>query len=362
MKKAVSLAAYWVCGLGLLFWLSCATAQRISGTPRVLAQFDETSLATGSVIFQRGVFRIEGNGEQITTLCIPVEGKWRRVGSLNSCGNSPPIVQQREISPFSPDVTFLGVRNLGITTEQWRTIRRMNGKEHLGNALSRVGDAFSYRVGSSDVSWRFDSGKLPEALKASIPNSGIHVHFGGRFSTGHTLPLFDPDGRALEVELNLAVPKFSLSGKAQSGLTVAVDLILPTEDGVAVGMPFIVSLLNSHPRDREIITSDTRVSFASSYLGPDATYLETVENNRRSSAWSGFERFAFRLTRNSVRHILADANKFRRTSGKSPLDESRLDQIRVSGITFRNESRFLDQGNVELAVVIDYLRVIRANH
>jgi len=324
-----------------------------------VVQFDEASLSKGSIEFQRGVFRIEEGGQRIAKLCIPVKGQWKQVGDMHDCGNPPPPAQQREIVQFSPDVTFLGVRNLGVDSTQWGAAHKMNGSANPNNPLLKVSKAFSFTIGSTDVSWHFDSQKLPDELRTAIPGSGIHVHFGGYFSDAHKFPLFDSDSGALEVEMALAIPKFVRSGRAHSGVTVAVDLSVPTTGGSIVGLPVIVSLFSPDASDREIVTSDGRVSFVGSYLAPGTKYVEDVENHQRSGPWAGMDRFAFKLTRDNVRRILADANARRRAAGAELFDERRLDQIKVAGVTLRNESRFLDDGDLEIQVAVDYLRVVR---
>ncbi len=355
MNKTRLLGA--VCGFAL--FAGTVSAQPVSESPKILVQYDETTLSKDSVTFQRGVFRVEEAGLGVTMLCIPVEGQWKKVGTMSDCGNPPPPALQREIRQFSPDQTFLGIRNLGITSKEWDIAQKMVSSGSPGNALSSVGEAFYYVVGSSDVRWRLDSRKLPEQLKTPIPGSGIHVDFGGLFSSEHKLPLFDSGGGDFEVEARLSVPTLARSGKARSGLTLAVDLAMKSETGNAVAMAVIVSLVNRDAGRREVIRSDGRSIFASTYLAPGNRYIQQVENHERSASWSGLGTFAFKLTRENMKHILADANARRRAAGMELLDESNLDKIRVSGVTLRNESRFLDQGDVTIEVIVDYLQVIR---
>lgn len=331
---------------------------------RILEQFDETSLSKGAIVFQRGVFRIEDDGLNIKKLCIPVNGQWKQVGDMHDCGNPPPPSQQREILPFPQDVTFLGIRNLGVSTEQWEVVQKLNSSENTGNpenAFLKVGEAFSFNVGSTDVSWRFDSQKLPEELKTQIPGSGIHVHFGGLFSDKHTLPLFDSDGGDFKVEMKLSIPTFVRSGRAHSGVTVAIDLVAKTTGGIDVTVPLIINLFSPNLGSREVISSDGRVNFVGSYLGTGNRYIQSLENQQRNAPWTGFDRFAFKVTRENVKNILTDMNIRRQTAGAELLDESYLEQVRVSGLTLRNESRFLDEGNVNIMVVVDYFRVVREN-
>src|SRR6266704_742027 len=255
MKRIKSLAMSSVYGIGVAFWALTVAAQpnvaaRPSSDPRVVVQFDEASLSKGSIEFQRGVFRIEEGGQRIAKLCIPVKGQWKQVGDMHDCGNPPPPAQQREIVQFSPDVTFLGVRNLGVDSTQWGAAHKMNGSANPNNPLLKVSKAFSFTI-------------------------------------------------------------------------------------------------------------DSRVSFVGSYLAPGTKYVEDVENHQRSGPWAGMDRFAFKLTRDNVRRILADANARRRAAGAELFDERRLDQIKVAGVTLRNESRFLDDGDLEIQVAVDYLRVVR---
>jgi hypothetical protein len=260
---------------------------------------------------------------------------------------------------FSPDVTILGVRNLGISTEQWGAVQRLAKSRNPENLYSKVGQAFSFDVGDTAISWHFDSQKLPEELKTPIPGSGIHVHFGGFFSDKRKLSLLELNGGDFKVELKLSIPTLVRSGKAHSGVSVAVDLAVNTADGTNVAVPLIINLFSQNPSNREAITSDGRVNFVSSYLGAGTKYIQSLENDQRSAPWSGFDRFAFKVTRENIKSILADMNARRRVAGAELLDENHLDQIKVSGVTLRNESRFLNEGNVEIVVMVDYLRVMR---
>jgi hypothetical protein len=354
MRRITPLAVSLFSGLVLALFALGAGAQAI------VAQHDEASLAKGgAVIFQRGVFRIADSSPEVTLLCIPVKGQWKQVGTERNCGNPPPREQQREISRFTPDITYLGVRNLGIATAQWGQVQKMLASGDRSHPLRKVGEAFSYSVTASDVRWRFESQKLPDQLKTPIPGSGFHVHFGGLYSDKRQPLLFEPKSGAARVEIRMAMPKLALTGKAHTGLSVAVDLDVPTDKGNYVAVPVIVSLFHPHPGEREAVRSDGRVNFAASYLGPGNRYVHAVENRERSTPWAGLENFVFTLSRENVRNILADANSHRRTGGGGLLDQN-VDRVRLAGVTLRNESRFLEQGDVTAEVIVDYVRVVRA--
>jgi hypothetical protein len=87
--------------------------------------------------------------------------------------------------------------------------------------------------------------------------------------------------------------------------------------------------------------------------------VQAVEHRERSAAWTAPETFAFRITRENVLSILSDLNARRRAAGASPFDEQSIGKIRVVGVTLRNESRFLDRGDVAIEVGVDYLRLNR---
>lgn len=335
-------------------------AQTLQGRPETLVLYDESTLGNESVEFQRGVFRIAEDGSHVTFLCIPVNGRWKQVGSMHDCGNPPAPERQREIHQFAPDRTILGIRNLGVTGAEWAMAHKLGGAAHPGNLLSRLGEAFSFAIGSSDVRWRLDSRALPAALKTAIPGSGIHVYFGGRFSADRKLPLVTAGGSGVEVETRLAVPVLERSGNARSGITLALDLTVRTVHGKAAAMAVIVSLVNRDAGKREVVRSDGRALFASTFLAPGNSYIQQVTNHERSSAWPGFETFAFRLTRANISRILADANARRRATAAELLDESNPERVQVAGISLRNESRFLDQGDVTIEVIVDYLRMMRS--
>ena len=278
---------------------------------------------------------------------------------MRDCGDPPPKNRQREITRFTNDVTFLGVRNLGISTEQWGLVQRSGSSSHPRNALTKIGEALSIQVGPADVRWRFESQKLPEELKTPIPGAAIAIHFGGNFSKARRPRLFGSGNEDFQVEARFALPTFSHTGKAHSGITVAVDLDVPTTGGRHAGLPVIVNLFHPGQKGgREAVRSDGRVSYVSSFLGPGNKYISSVENRRRSSPWSEPERFAFKLTRENVRRILADANAYRQKTNAKILYEPQLDQIDVSSVTLRNENRFLDQGDVTIVVVVDYFRIL----
>lgn len=346
------------CGLAIALCAQSVGAQTVGIGSGTLVQHDETTLSPSSVIFQRGVFRVDESGQHITSLCIPVKGVWRQVGSMQNCEN-PPTEMQREISRWEPDRSFLGVRNLGIATDQWDEVQQARVSATSTNAFRKIAEAFSFDIGDKDTRWRFESRKLPDKIKTAIPGSGIHVHFGGLFSDETKLSLIDPNGGELEVEARIAVPIFIHTGRAHSGLTVAVDLNAPTLGGHAVGIPVIIGLLHHDPRGREAVASDGRANFASTFLAPGNRYVQSVENRQRTSAWTQLERFVFRFTRENVRNIVADLNKRLQAEGAILIDERRLDRISVTGVTLRNESRMLDEGDVTIQVIVDYLRVNR---
>jgi hypothetical protein len=312
------------------------------------------------VVFQRGVFRVDEEGRNVAALCIPVQGRWKQVGTLSDCGDAPPPERRRELSRFEPDRTILGIRNLGVSSADWDKVQRARKSGAADNRLRRIAEAFTFDIGATDTRWRFESRKLPQELKADIPGSGIHVHFGGFFSTGRGIALVDPKGGDFEVEVRLAVPTYTHTGKAHTGLTLAVDLRALKVDGTSEEIPVIVSLLHQDPRSREVLMSDGRVSFVGSFLGPNTRYIQAVENREHRAAWKDPQTFAFRVSRENVLNIMSDLNARRRTAGASPFDEKSVSKVRVVGVTLRNESRFIDQGDVAVEVAVDYLRLNRA--
>lgn len=335
-----------------------AGAQSARGQAETIVNHDATSLARGgAVTFQRGVFRVGDDGVRITALCIPFKGSWKQVGTMRDCGNPPPPEMQREISRFTPDVTNLGIRNLGISTEQWIAFSR-NQLPGQADSVRLIAQAFSYAVTATHTRWRLETAKLPALLKADIPGSGIHVHFGGGFSRVRKPALFTA-GRDFEVETQIAVPTYQRTGRAHSGLTVAVDLEFPAVGASGFTLPLIVSLLHPDPRKREGIGSDGRNSFVGTYLGRGTKYVHATENEQRTSSWAHVERFAFRITRENIGWIVRDLQNTGATPAGREVDESRLDEIKVGAVTLRNESRFLESGDVTIEVIVDYLRVNR---
>jgi hypothetical protein len=349
----------WRGTLGVLLVVGASTLLPLTVTAQTLVQFDESSIAKGAVVFQRGVFRIDNDGKSVTPLCIPVQGRWKQVGTSRDCGDSPPQEQQREISRFSPDMTYLGVRNLGVSSDQWEAVKKARAAGGANTVLRQVGDAFSYSVTSTDTRWRFDTAKLPPELKADIPGSGIQVHFGGVFSDDRRLALDEKNGSVIEIEARFAVPVFAHTGKAHAGLSLAVDLDLPTVKGDYVTMPLIVDLLHPDGRGREHVGSDGRVNFATTWLAPGNRYVQMVEDPEHLQAWSSPERFVFRLSTANVAQVASELNKRRAEAGAPAIDERSLDRTKIAGVTLRNELRFLRQGDVLVEVVVDYLRVSR---
>jgi hypothetical protein len=358
MRPITSRLASWWHALAVLSFVLAAASQAAEPS-RVIELVDERTLAQGVVEFQRGVFRVEDTGVQVTMLCIPVGGVWKYVGSLRDCGNPPPPTLQREITRFPNDKTFLGIRNLGIDKEQWDTAQKTAIAGNPQGALKKIQESFSFNVGTADVRWRFNSRKLPDELKTPIPGAAIAVHFGVNFSDQREPLLFERDNDALLVEARLSLPTFVHSGKAHSGVTVAVDLNVPTVAGGSAAVPVIVNLFHAKPESREAIRSDGRVTFVSSYLEPGNKYIQAVENHQRSASWKGFERFSFKLTRETLKHILFDANARRQGQEKDLFDETRVNQIKISSATLRNENRFLNEGDVTIEVRVDYVRLLR---
>jgi hypothetical protein len=123
----------------------------------------------------------------------------------------------------------------------------------------------------------------------------------------------------------------------------------------------IVNVFHPDPRGKEAVRSDGRVNFGSSYLGPGTKFVDAVANRQKTMPWPKAERFAFRLTRENVKLLIEEANKHANPSGKArePFDAGRLNDVRISSVTLRNENRFLDRGNVDVEVLVDYLRVVR---
>lgn len=327
---------------------------------QALQQFDEASLARdGAVLVQRGVFRIDGDGQVVTPLCIPVQGRWRQVGTQRDCGADPPAEQQREIIRFNPDITFLGVRNLGVTKEQLEAAwGRGPAKRSAGTTLRQIGEAFSFSISATDTRWRFDSAKLPTEIKADIPGSGIHVHFGGLFSDARRIPVLE-DGAGLEIEARLAMPVLRTTGRAHSGLTLAADLDLPTVGGGQTRVPVIVNLLRESDRGKEHVASDGRTSYVTTWLAPGSRYVESVVDPQETEAFRSPERFVIRFTARTLGSIAQDMNRQRAGKGAA-IDTAALAQSKLSGVTVRNELRFLDKGDVSVEVVVDYLRISRA--
>ncbi|MBK6863068.1 MAG: hypothetical protein IPG91_05565 [Ideonella sp.] len=324
-----------------------------------IVESDERSLDQGGQVeFQRGVFRVNPDGSQVTLLCIQVGPKWQYVGSQRDCGDTPPKELRREIERFPDDKTHLGILNLGIDNGQWQELRR--GKGSSGSVLAAIGDAFSYQIGTNDVRWHLDSAKLPRELRTPIPGAAISVHFGKNFSDAQRPQLFTA-GTTLLVESMFALPKAATNGHAHTGLTIAVDMEVPTVGGRNRILTMIVNVFHPDPRGKEAVRSDGRVNFGSSYLGPGTKYVVAVANRQKTAPWQRPERFAFRLTRENVKNLIEEANKHANPSGKArePFDVSRLNDVRLSSVTLRNENRFLDRGTVDVDVVVDYLRAVR---
>lgn len=329
-----------------------ARAPNPPGTPVVT--FEGEALTPADIEFQRGVFRVDPVGTEITILCIPVDGVWRQPGKLTSCGNDPPDSMRREAERYTPDKTTLTVRNLGITREEWDAA----GK--AGEGVRAIRKAFSYSVEPSGVRWHFDTRPLPATLRTQIPGSGIHVHFGGDFSDPRKPPLFEAGQGDLQVEVRMAIPRSTRSGKAHSGSALGIVLQAPTVDGGRLGIPILASVFNREQTRRENIRSDGRLNFVSTFFGPGTRFVDPVEGTQRTEPWSELETFAFRISRENLRNIVVELNKQRGGPGAPKVDEAALDKTRVAGMSLRNESRFLDQGDIDIEVFVDYVRAFRA--
>lgn len=350
MLKGVIAAAAATCAL---LAAGIAESQPVAGA--IVADFQGEALTEADVEFQRGVFRVDPAGKQITILCIPVDGVWRQPGKLTSCGNDPPEEMRREAERYTPDKTVMTVRNLGITRQEWDSAGRAKGDD-----IRAIRKAFSYSVEPTGVRWRFDTRPLPEQLRTQIPGSGIHVHFGGDFSDGRKPPVFEAGQGDLQVEVRMAIPKSTRKGKAHSGSALGIIIQAPTEGGGWLGIPILASVFNRDQTRQENVRSDGRVNFVSTFFGPGTRFVEPVSGRQRTEPWSEPETFAFRISQNNLRNIAAELNKKRGGAGQPKVDVAALDKARIAGMSLRNESRFLDQGDIEIEVFVDHVRAFRA--
>ncbi|MBK6865382.1 MAG: hypothetical protein IPG91_18665 [Ideonella sp.] len=337
----------------VLFALPGLATARAPGP--VVADFEGEALTSADIEFQRGVFRVDPVGNRVTILCIPVDGIWRQPGKLTSCGADPPESMRREAERYTPDKTVMTVRNLGITRAEWDASGTVAGDD-----IRAIHKAFSYAVEPQAVRWRFDTRPLPAMLRTQIPGSGIHVHFGGDFSAARKPLLFEPGQGDLQVETRLSIPRSTRTGKAHSGVTLGIVVQAPTTADVWVGIPIIASVFNRELAKRENIRSDGRVNFVLTYFGAGTRYVTSVAGAQKTDSWNGFETFAFQISRENLRNIVVELNKKRGSAALPKIDESALDKTRVAGMSLRNESRFLDEGNIDIEVIVDYVRALRA--
>lgn len=324
-----------------------------------LTQEDEHSLARDAIEFHPGVFRLERGGDRVTPLCLKVGPRWQHIGTQRDCGNPPPPELQPAITRFTLDRTFLGVRNLGLDTQQWQGVQE--SRPAATDLQRRIGGSFSYQIDANAVRWHFNSANLPAEVRTPIPGAAVAVHFGRNFSDDLRPKLFEPQKHLL-VEASIAVPRAALTGHAHTGVSMAVGLVLPTISGKERGLTMIVSVFHPNPKGpAETIRSDQRVNFGSARLGAGSRYVVAVANRQKAAPWPSPERFAFRLTRESVRNLIQDANARADPGGhdKDPYDPARIGEARIAGVTVRNEYSSLDRGNADAEVIVDYLRLQR---
>lgn len=336
-------------GFATLFFASTTALSETA-----LLTFDENSLRKGEVIFQRGVFRVAKDGK-VEALCIPVQGKWKHVGDKSDCGNKPPKEVQREIVSFPTDETYLGTRNLGVSLDEWQ----QSMSSDMSSTAGKLHKTFSYSVNQDSVSWGFNSKELPQEFKVEIPGSGIHTHFGGRFSEKNYIPVLQTDKGELMVKFGLAVPTFIKSGKGHSGVTIAVDLEVPTVSGGMVTVPVVSNIFHPNLGGREGVASDGRVTYVNARFRGDSNFITWHSGSAKKTPWDGVEEFSFGITRNNLQQIINEANLGRAKEGEPLFDVKQLERVMISGLNLRNESRFLEQGDVMIKVVVDYLTLSR---
>jgi hypothetical protein len=232
------------------------------------------------------------------------------------------------------------VGNLGLTSEQFQQAEAGAAGDA---ALAAIGRAVRLENSGSATHWQLDSSKLPAALHREVPGSGVFFHMQDRLRPVYrTLPpLFDCGHSKLLVTADLAMPMESVSGGATT--TVTIGLVMQTLDatGAPRPVPLIVGLFNSRGLDRERLGSDGRLAFATSPYGGGGSYVNTEGDGGPLAVGVKRRVFTFSLSPDGVRRLIEDLNVRRET----PLQTD-----------VRNESRFLDRGDVRVALDVGSVR------
>jgi hypothetical protein len=301
---------------------------------QVVAQVDASSWSPANIVSYPGAFRLSESG--MVAACAPGES-----GCVRGMGGG------------RPGSAGWVVGNLGLTSEQF--LQAEAGQ--AGDAtLAAVGRAVRLEKSGGATHWELDSSKLPAALHSEVPGSGVFFHMQDRLRPVYrTLPpVFDDGHSKLLVSADVAMPVAAVSGGATTTVTMGVILQTLDEAGSPRPVPLIVGLFNSRGLDRERIGSDGRMAFATSPYGGGGSYMATEGDAGPLAVGVKRRVFAFSLSPDGVRRVIEDLNARREMRLQTDPALVRLVQVDV-----RDESRFLDRGDVHVALDVGWVKAER---
>jgi len=252
------------------------------------------------------------------------------------------------------------VAHLGITTEQWMRARELKKDPSIPNAnvLKMIGQAVDLERVDNATRWLFESIQLPSNLKSQIPGGGIYFHIENTLSEQRAPFIFDGATKALLIEAKIGMSELQLQGSATATVTIGVSMQTKDVNGKLSPLPLIVGVMHSKAANREIVGWDGRNTYAGTPLSDKATFITPVAGNQKSAQWDGRTVFSLKLDSDSIARLIKATNVARIKHGQPPLD-SCLSLVRLKGLDFRNENRFLDKGSVKIILDAEYLRAFR---
>jgi hypothetical protein len=315
-------------------WLFLLALLASPAQAQVLAEVDGRDMSPANVVSYPGAFRF-ADGAFVAACTTGGGGCARRMGG------------------GLPGTAGWVVGNLGLTSAQFLQAEAGGAGD---STLAAMGRAVRLEKLGNATHWEIDSAKLPAPLHAEVRGSGVFFHMQYRQQPVYrTLPPVFEDGHSrLLVTADLAMPTEAVSGGATT--TVTIGVILQTLDaaGAPRPVPLVVGLFNSRGFGPERIGSDGRIAFATSPYGGGGGYMNTEGDGGPLVAGAKRRVFAFSLSPDGVRRLIEDLNGRRET----PLQTDPA-LVRLVEVDVRNESRFLDRGDVRVALDVASVRAER---
>jgi hypothetical protein len=318
----------------------------------IIAEIEPSMFSPESEIALPGVFLITDGSQTTQPLCFPFNGIWEKIelGTIQSCPidpltNLPPPAMQQQMGPMPASGVNWVVGNLGLSTNQWlqddsqspenvRPFKSVRRAAHLGLGLKE-----------DRVYWVFDSKKLPKELKSEIPDGGIWMHAQDVLPSQDVYP-FTNSHQMLKIAAHLDLIGLEIDGDATTTMTVGIIMQAHNTQNQWIPITLLVSLFNSTGQYQEFIGSDGRNSFVGSSLMGNPQYIIPLTPNQSLTNYR-MKDFIFGLNTITMTNIVTAMNVYLKQNNL-PLLQTDLSQIRLHQVDIRNESRFLDKGDIRI--------------